>query len=366
MRARWSLGALSQRVLAGVVGTFAALLTLELAMRLMVLFDPMPTSELRKTEQLVPPAPDKDCSSPQSRATLGQILKPSSVPGLVYEFKPNTQGCYRGGYHLANRDGQRSRSFEPFARPKPQDTFRFVLLGDSYAYGQSVPYEGTFGAELERLLTAKHAGRRVEVINAGVPGYNTAQEAAYLEARGMSYEPDCIVVIFVSNDLGLPFLMLEPRNPFTLRRSYVFEALGSWLSRRSGETPTIPPGMTQAEGIHSIFVRSDELDRIPEQYRYMVGIEGYKRALQSIVSTAKQVPVVNVADYSDVHGSGAAEQRDLVDYQQKIGIHHAFVPIQRDKGLWVGPDDSHPNARGQAIMAGQLVRFLEERKLCLP
>jgi lysophospholipase L1-like esterase len=364
-RARWTLGGLTQRALAGSAGIAAALLVLEIAMRVVIAFDPAPTSELRKTEQYTAPAPSGDCKQAgAAQATLAHIVRPSFLPGIVYELKPSALACYRGARHLTNRDGQRARSFEPYARPKPQGTFRVLLLGDSWAYGQSVDHEESFGAQLERLLATRHTGAHVEVINSGVPGYNTAQEAAYLLERGMSYEPDCVMVLFVANDLGLPFLMLEPRNPLSLGRSYLFERLASLVP--SGAPPPIPPGMTDVPGPLGNFVGADELDRVPAQYRYMVGVSGYKRALEAIAVSANRVPIVNIASYTDVVSFGPREQQEVVEFQAKLGIHHVFVPVFRDKTFWVAPDDRHPNGRGYAKMAGLVLEFLEAHGLCLP
>ena len=39
-----------------------------------------------------------------------------------------------------------------------------------------------------------------EVWNLGVPGYNTAQELAYLQRGGRAYAPDLVVVGFFPND----------------------------------------------------------------------------------------------------------------------------------------------------------------------
>lgn len=363
---RWMQRDLARRALATAIGTLAAFLMLEVAMRVVVAADPLPTTALGKAAQLNPPNPGKDCSAPDETATLAHILRPSSTPGLVYELKPNVLTCYRGARHQTNLDGQRARSFEPFARPKPAGVFRVLLLGDSYAYAQSVDYEASFGAELERRLGARTASAKVEVINTGVPGYNTAQEATYLAARGMAYQPDCIVILFVTNDLGLPYLMLEPRNPLSLRRSYVLETLAPLWARFAGEIPVIPPGMTQAAARESNFVAEDELERIPGQYRYMVGVEGYRRALRAIAETAKGIPVIDVADYADVLGLRPADRVALAKFQEELGIHHAFVPIFRDKSLWIAEDDMHPNAKGHALLAERVLYFMEERKLCLP
>ena len=56
---------------------------------------------------------------------------------------------------------------------------RVIVLGDSFTFGQAVDDSALFSTRLEdRLKTA--SGLRYEVINAGVPGYGTAQELLML------------------------------------------------------------------------------------------------------------------------------------------------------------------------------------------
>jgi lysophospholipase L1-like esterase len=363
-RRLWISRDFGRRVLATSIGTLAALLILEAAMRVVVAWDPLPAAELRKSARITAPNFGDDCS--RASATLGQIVRPSTHSGLVYELKPNVETCYQRARHRTNADGQRARNLEPFLRPKPPGVFRVLLLGDSYAYAQGVEYESSFAAELERRLSAKDRGAKVEVINSGVPGYNTAQEAAYLAAAGISYQPDCIVILFVANDVGVPYLMLEPRDPFSLRRSYVLETLLSLAERSDDTSHQIPPGMFVADDRQIAFVGPGELERIPERYHYMVGMEGYRRALRSIADTANGIPVIDVADYADVVNSDASNRSKLSSFHQELGIHHAFVPTLRDPSLWISHDDMHPNARGHAHLAEQTMAFLEQRRLCLP
>jgi lysophospholipase L1-like esterase len=355
---------LGRQLLATAIGTLAAFSMLEAAMRVVVATDPLPAAELRKSERLTAPNFGTDCAD--KSATLGHIVRPSDVDGLVYELKPNVDTCYQHAHHRTNADGQRSRRFEPFSRPKPAGVFRVLLLGDSYAYAQAVEYESSFAAELERRLKARAAGVEVEVVNTGVPGYNTAQEAAYLAERGMSYAPDCIVILFVANDLGLPYLMLEPRDPLSLRRSYVVETLMSFARRDDGTTPEIPPGMMRLGDQGETFDGPEGRDRIPASYSHMVGRSGYRRALREIARAAGAIPVINVADYADVYGFERADHLELEKFQRELGIHYAFVPTINDRAYWVAPDDRHPNARGHALLAEQVLSYLERQKLCLP
>jgi hypothetical protein len=86
---------------------------------------------------------------------------------------------------------------------KPPDTFRILNLGDSVAMGWGVREEDTYGRRLETLLNTKAAGTlRYEVINAGTPGWNLENELAYLEAEGLKYDPDLVLLdLTIVNDI---------------------------------------------------------------------------------------------------------------------------------------------------------------------
>jgi lysophospholipase L1-like esterase len=88
--------------------------------------------------------------------------------------------------------------------PKPKGTFRVLVLGDSIAYGSSIPKDKTFPNRLESLLR-EHVGS-AEVINAGVSGYSAYNELQYYLARGKEFEPDIVVVAFCMNDVVNPRL----------------------------------------------------------------------------------------------------------------------------------------------------------------
>src|SRR5262249_31296523 len=49
-----------------------------------------------------------------------------------------------------------------------------------------------------------------DVINAGVPGYSTAQEMLFYEQEGQRYRPDLVLLVVVPNDLTDN---LDPRGP---------------------------------------------------------------------------------------------------------------------------------------------------------
>lgn len=99
-----------------------------------------------------------------------------------------------------NEQGMRDDESHPYE--KPAGVYRVLLLGDSFTEGFTVSLDEHFAPELERRLTAA-AGRPVEVLNAGVSAWGSAQELLYYTLEGKRFSPDLVVLLFnPGNDLG--------------------------------------------------------------------------------------------------------------------------------------------------------------------
>jgi len=84
---------------------------------------------------------------------------------------------------------------------KPPGTFRVLFLGDSFLEAIQVQEREGIAAQLEASLNQGSA-RRIEVINAGVAAYGTAQELLLFENDVYRYQPDVVVLLFyVWNDV---------------------------------------------------------------------------------------------------------------------------------------------------------------------
>jgi lysophospholipase L1-like esterase len=114
-------------------------------------------------------------------------------PGAGYTLmKPGSHYEWQGIPVDINSHGLRGpeTTFE-----KPPATYRILNLGDSIAMGWGVRVEDTYGQQLEALLDKRGSDDlRYEVINAGVPGWNLENALAYLQAEGLEYEPDLILL----------------------------------------------------------------------------------------------------------------------------------------------------------------------------
>lgn len=222
------------------------------------------------------------------------------------------------------------------------------------AFGQGVELDETFG-ELVRARLAERFARPVEVVNMGVDAYGTVQEAASLISRGLLYEPDCVAVLFISNDMELPaFLLAAPRST-DLSRSFALLFLRGWFGRlRDGRS-------LDAFSHHALA----EPGRAPTAYRPLVGEVAYRRALaemaDALAPSAKRL--VQLADYSTRH---ERRWRSLVQYQRELGIVVPRFELPAGRALWLSEGNRHLNPAGHRELADRVLAAFESNGVCLP
>jgi lysophospholipase L1-like esterase len=90
------------------------------------------------------------------------------------------------------------------AVPKPPETMRIFALGESSTFGWkgARSHEEAWPGVLETKLRAAHPGRRIEVINAGVPGYTSIEQRINFMLRISHLQPDAILIYHGNNDLN--------------------------------------------------------------------------------------------------------------------------------------------------------------------
>lgn len=134
---------------------------------------------------------------------INQGLQFHETYGLA--FTPNVEGwntSLRGEYSTyikINNKGLRGQEHE---YSKTDDTFRILVLGDSFTAALQIPEVETFPKLLEAQLHQQFPQTKFEVINAGVVGYGTDNQLAYFTHEGYRYQPDLVVLaFFVGNDI---------------------------------------------------------------------------------------------------------------------------------------------------------------------
>lgn len=315
------------------LGVFFALVLLEVGIRVSFLAE----HPLSVTAETFPPPPSPDCKG-ENAATLGHLVRPSDVADLVYELKPDIHTCYYGA--RVDTNSQSIRAERDYEIPKPPNTYRILLLGDSQTFGQGVNFDETFGQILEKKLNEASKGPVVEVLNGGVDGYNTAQEAAFFVHRGLRFEPDLVLILFIANDFEYANFVSGIQDHLATDRLFL-------LSKVTG----------------------DRGARIPERYKQQTGQTGYERALTTIGETADQhgITVVNCFALRDRGNSGDEIDWEEIDaLQARLGIH--ILPFDMPWGpeYWVSEDNRHLNPAATKLVAEQMLEGLKQQNLVFP
>ena len=118
-------------------------------------------------------------------------------PKVGHRLMPGQHSYTHSFPVITNSYGLRDREFS--AVPSP-GVVRILCLGDSLTFGNGVSVEDTYPKQLEAWL-GQEGTIKYEVINAGVPAYDTWQEVAYFEEWGIRLKPNTVVIGFYANDV---------------------------------------------------------------------------------------------------------------------------------------------------------------------
>jgi hypothetical protein len=242
--------------------------------------------------------------APGGRARLGDVVRPSANPRIVYELIPGLDVELLGTRLRTGPDGFRGETVPP-SRTRP--AVRVVGLGDSVMFGWGVREEDAYLARMASLLETSSPGVAWEVVNTAVPGYNTVMEVETLEAKGLRFDPDLVVLNFVGNDLGLPNFIEERPDVLSLRRSFLLD----FVRGRLRGDPEAGPRLV---GVPAEVRRFGEahLDRVPPRYRGLLGPEAWRSAMERLrgLSRARGFEVVVLA-HPEVFGLARDTARDM-------------------------------------------------------
>jgi lysophospholipase L1-like esterase len=261
-----------------------------------------------------------------------------------------------------NSHGLRDRE-HPYA--KPPGVFRILFLGDSFVFGSG-------GVEYGRRFTEllESAAPRVEVINAGVPGYSSDQEFLYLQSEGHRYQPDLVVVGAFMNDF------VEAFRPF----NWSIQRPKGRLALEGGELRVHSPSLgVLYRAMQSSYVLALADQRLHLSWRLMRPPASDQLLDLTTRYEALRKLFVAMRDFCAARGAGFAvvffplkSQKDLYDLQQVLDdvASSAGIPVLDLHGLIERPGDAaspffqrdvHLNDLGHARAAELLAEFLSRR-----
>jgi len=279
---------------------------------------------------------------------LAVIVQPSDDTRVVYELQPDLDVVFGERRVRTNAEGMRENGNYPVERSP--HSVRILGIGDSGMFGWDIEQGEDYMSVMESNLNARQDGTLYEVLNLGVPGYNTQLEIEMLRYKGLKYKPDIVVVGWCENDFSLPLFLLERENYRRKDKSFLFE----FLFRRA-QTTESRPGLL----VHDLR-RYDKNDVIPE-IATGTDIEGVRKALLRLKAMGVEHGF-KVVIFGPLH------------HQIRQLCGEVGVPMANTLDL-IPPDKypkdylvyfMHPPKEGHRVLAEYLAKDLEDRGWLTP
>ncbi len=278
----------------------------------------------------------------------GLLHRPSPIPGLAYELAPNHEAYSHEAFIRTNSFGMRDD--EPRSTPNNEKSpRRIVIIGDSFTFGFSVPAENTYSSQLGGILDNKNAAT-FEVLNLGVGGYSTHDEALVLQHKGISWNPDLIVIGYFLNDPEI-----DPIQPLHAYYSEPTWWQHSNLLRLLAKLKNHWDVMSLGEGDYYRYLHS------PRKRKWQSVVEAFNKigtisrkhdipVLLLIFPVATETPWIDYS-YRDLHDQIANTAKKSGLYV--VDLYDHFSRYAPDK-LIVGQTDNHPNTFGHKVAASAI------------
>jgi lysophospholipase L1-like esterase len=262
-------------------------------------------------------------------------------PNLRYHIKKNGYDFY----YDTDKDGIRG-SRRPLEK---KNEYRILVLGDSCTYGFGINSNRTYSALLEDKLIKKYR-RNIRVINAGVPGFDTKQEVAYLKHYGMKYRPDLVVIAFMNNDLEGNLFSIVYLNGFLQQDPIEIYGHTSFIVEFFDKVILPKSGLKRKKAFDEtkILNKADALFREAREFCK-------KNSIELMVF---EIPTWNYTKFNNEDSSRHSVYHPL---RVRNNILELYVPFNRLKRNPYLSDKSHPNSYGHSVIASILENEISRR-----
>lgn len=284
---------------------------------------------------------------------------------------------------VANSLGYRN---DDFALARPEGTTRIVCFGDSSTFGIGTPRGKTWPAQLEASLNADSDFlrsqlpmvsplTRVEVVNAGVPGYTSYQILRKMRRELERLDPDAVLLTCANND----FWRWDNRTDaeqatrlagstlqLTLQHSRAVQLAGDWYGRFIQKTRQRDADADWARKASQNYFEPEE------SWTPRVRLDEFEANLQrmAVLCEEQKVPLIFVIWPDQLQAAGK--------WSVRIAYHDVMFKVASERGVLVAdvatffrqrpwsvhcyiPNDIvHVNAEGNRIAAECARDALEE------
>ncbi len=295
----------------------------------------------------------------QMSGLKGELYQKSANSILRYELKPgpgarlNSPGHYEDV--VINSDGFRGPEY-PLR--KDHNTYRIIMLGDSVTLSRLTKWEDSLAQRLEKMLSASCPGKRFEVLNMGVEGYNSIQELELLKQKALKYNPDLVILHYCLNDPDYPEYYFKKNflNRHSLLVRYIlYRAKKHWIK----------------EDRKKLGIKSDV-----DAYRYFYSTRCWGDAKEAVLEIADITQKRGIKMMLLVVTEFSLPVKDFRQGYPFWYIHRMLAEVKHDNIIFIDPllefsrlnADinglriwTYPNLKANNIICGYIMEQLKER-----
>lgn len=290
---------------------------------------------------------------------------------------PHSRSLESGIPVVMDEMGMRTDEEAPTSQPT-RDGPRILFVGDSLSQGWHVRYRDAFGVQAVDILKKRHPGRELVPLLGATAGYDTAQEAHWLEDIGLGLKPRVVVLQFCLNDVFASFSpdklweqrfstrWIHPGPP--LCWSGIGRAIYTWKHLARTTTGLL------AEGARVEWFGVSELLKKQESPRVRDAWDRTINSLDRFESTCRKagIPLILIVfpvsdQILDVNASTHSQAR-LKTWASQHGVPFVDVlpeylrryPNRNEAHRVLCKDLTHPTVEGHRVAAELLARELEQ------
>lgn len=255
---------------------------------------------------------------------------------------------------ILNSAGYRDNEYDFNDSP---DTFRIYALGDSYTYGWLVDdYKKTFPKILEENLRKK-TDKKIDIINAGSPGFSLGEMVNRFISEGKYYYPDLVLVGINDDEANFTKTYMQPADHKlnkTIRSLHLYQiTLGNYFK-------------TKAEKVNH--------DYVLNIYRGQ-NLEEWNKSSEQLLLLKEEANKINaqigIVLFPHIHPNSPDSEYDYLPYNDKFksfaqdnGIYlfdplNDFIKFPDKKRLVINPLDPHPTAEMNTIVADNIYKNID-------
>ncbi|MBI1880030.1 MAG: hypothetical protein HYR94_17735 [Chloroflexi bacterium] len=246
---------------------------------------------------------------------------------------------------------------------KPAEVFRIAVLGDSFIWGDGIPYDQVWSHKLENKILTQY--KNAELVSWGKNGWETIDELKFLEETGVNYNIDFLIVGFVTNDADVG----NYQQKYLKWQESTFFRYTAKLFPRTIEFFSSHINIL----LYEKYLTDYGYDNWREKLYSEDNLKQYLSVLWSISEFCEQnsIPLLFVLTPNTPDPDFQEKYEKIIPLleQAKINYLNLYPAVVREfknynpRQLWANPADSHPGTLLTEVYANEVFAYLQQNVL---